>query len=236
MGRSIALPCAGFASKLRVGILKRIFVNSCDEISGEIYDWVQVTVSLSDFHTSMEESPTDYYHDDLGFLTEEDMTFIHTTLGRDILSVAEMNNVLNDPKLRKQVLDSPAILDALNNDSGKLTVSEYFYFTTLVRQVMLTAGLDSPEYTQNVATSLVRMSNMRRKLMERADSNSRYVPLNMKVLVEDGIYGSNLHITCRMAPYEMVLEGFLANVGAFNKQPTGSLLSAQGPTLEGDSL
>lgn len=176
------------------------------------------------------------YHDDIGFLTEDDMAFIHTTLGRDILSIAEMNTVLNDPKLRKQVLDSPSVLDALNRDMDKLCVSEYFYFTTIVRQVMLTAGLDSPEYTQNVATSLVRMSNLRRKLMERTDSSSRYVPVDMKVLVEDGIYGSNLHITCRMSPYEMVLEGFLANVGAFNKQPAGSLLSAHGPMLEGDPL
>jgi hypothetical protein len=175
------------------------------------------------------------YHDDIGFLTEEDMAFIHNTLGRDILSVAELNSVLNDERLRKQVLDSPAILEALSRDKDKLCVSEYFYFTTIVRQVMLTAGLDSNEYTQNVATSLVRMSNMRRKLMERADSSSRYVPVDLKVLVEDGIYGSNLHITCRMSPYEMVLEGFLANVGAFKKQEEGSLLSAHGPVLDGDT-
>lgn len=175
------------------------------------------------------------YHDDIGFLTEEDMAFIHGTLGRDILTVAELNTVLNDEALRKQVLDSPALLEAVVRDKDSLCISEYFYFTTLVRQVMLTAGLDSPDYTQNVASSLVRMSNMRRKLMERADSSSRYVPVNLNVLVEDGVYGSNLHITCRMSPYEMVLEGFLANAGAFNKQEESSLLSAHGPVLEGDA-
>jgi hypothetical protein len=184
----------------------------------------------------MDESPIESYHDDIGFLTEEDMAFIHTALGRDILSVAEMNAVLNNPKLRGQVLDSPMILEKLQKEREGLCVSEYFYFTTVVRQVMLTAGFDAPEYTQNVASSLVRMSGLRRKLMERKDSSSRYVPVDMNVLVEDGIYGSNLKITCRMSPYEMVLEGFLANVGAFNKQSPGSVLSAHGPMLEGGSL
>jgi hypothetical protein len=166
----------------------------------------------------MEEFHNEAYHDDIGLLTQEDMAFIHDTRGRDILSAEELNVVLNNPQLRKQVLDSPALLEALNRNRSKLCVSEYFYFTTCVRQVMLTAGLDAPEYTQNVSSSLVRMSNMRRKLMDRADSNSRYVPVDLNVLVEDGNYGSNLRISCRMPPYEMALEGFLADIGAFNKQ------------------
>ena len=176
----------------------------------------------------MEEIHNEAYHDDIGLLTEDDMAFIHETLGRDLLSVEEFNAVINNEKLRGQVLDSPALMEELHRREGSLCVSEYFYFTTLVRQVMLQAGLEQPEYTQNVASSLVRMAGMRRKLLERSDSTARYAPLDLKVLVEDGKYGSNLRISCRMPPYEMVLEGFLADIGAFKKQP-GAPLTVKGP-------
>ena len=166
----------------------------------------------------MQNGPEEIYRDDIGFLTQEDMAFIHDTLGRDILTAGELNVVLNNPTLRAQVLDSPALLDALNKNRSHLCVSEYFYFTTTVRQVMLSAGINREEYTQNVASSLVRMSNMRRKLLDRADSSSRYDCFDMKVLQEDGPYGSNLRINCSMPPYEMVLEGFLADGEAFHKQ------------------
>lgn len=183
----------------------------------------------------MEEIQPTAYHDDIGLLTQDDMAFIHETLGHDILSVEEMNTVLNNPKLRKQVLDSPALYEALVKNKDKLCVSEFFYFTITARQVLLTAGLQAQEYTQNVARSLVRMSNMRRKLLDRMDSNTRYAPVNLKVLIEDGNYGSNLKISCAMPPYEMVLEGFLANLSAF-KHTEGSLLHPQGNSTQDNNF
>ena len=176
----------------------------------------------------MDESPLEAYHDDIGLLTSEDMAFIHDTLGRDILNVKELNSVLNNPKLRSQVLDSPALLDAVNKNRETLCISEYFYFTTVVRQVMLAAGLEAPEYTQNVSSSLVRMSGMRRKLLDRKDTTARYVPVNLDVLREDGKFGSSLRISCRMSPYEMVLEGILADDKAF--QHDNITIAASGGT------
>jgi len=181
----------------------------------------------------MEEIHNEAYHDDIGLLTEDDMAFIHDTLGRDLLSVEEFNAVINNEKLRGQVLDSPALMEELRKREGNLCVSEYFFFTTAVRQVMLAAGLTAPEYTQNVASSIVRMAGLRRKLLERSDSSARYAPMDLRVLVEDGAYGSNLHISCRMPPYEMVLEGFLADINAFHKQSSGSEIPANGSHLDG---
>jgi hypothetical protein len=150
-----------------------------------------------------------FYHDDIGLLTQEDMAFVHSTLGRDILTVEELNVVLNNPELRAEVLDSPAILDALNKNRSNLCVSEFFYFTTTVRQVMLAADVTSEEYTQNVASSLVRMSNMRRKLLARSDSSAKYDKFDMNVLCKDAKHGRNMRVTCKMPPYEMVLEGMI---------------------------
>jgi hypothetical protein len=163
----------------------------------------------------MDESSLEAYRDDIGLLTQEDMAFIHDTLGRDILNVKELNSVLNNPTLRAQVLDSPALLEAVNKNRCALCISEYFYFTTIVRQVMLAAGLEAPEYTQNVSSSLVRMAGMRRKLLDRKDSSARYTPVNLDILREDGKYGSSLRINCKMPPYEMVLEGLVADAKAF---------------------
>jgi len=163
----------------------------------------------------MEEIHEEAYHDDIGLLTAEDMSFVHDTIGRDILSEEELNLVLNNPKLRSQILDSPALSEALCTNLTHLNVSEFFYYSIMVRQVMLTAGLEAEEYTQNVASSLVRMANMRRKIMERGDFSSRYLPLNLEVLCEEGPYGCNLRISSRMDPYEMVLEGFIADLKAF---------------------
>jgi|GEM_PF-6962603 len=174
----------------------------------------------------MEEIHDEAYRDDIGLLTQEDMAFIHDTVGRDILSEDELNAVLNNAQLRTQVLDSPALFGAMSSDLGGLNVSEFFYYSTLVRQVMLTSGIEAEEYTQNVASSLVRMATMRRKIMERADSNSRYMPLNLDVLVEEGPYGCNLSIKGRMDPYEMVLEGFIANMKAFNNHESIDIIKA----------
>jgi len=162
----------------------------------------------------MQQSPGELYRDDIGLMTQEDMAFIHNTLGRDLFSVEELNMVVNNPALRSQVLDSPALLESLNRDRDALCVSEYFYFTTTVRQVMLAADVNSEEYTQNIASSLVRMSNMRRKLLQRSDSSSRYDRFDMSVLREDGKFGSNLRILCKMPPFEMVLEGIVADKDA----------------------
>jgi hypothetical protein len=178
----------------------------------------------------MHDTPNEAYHDDIGLLTQEDMAFVHETLGRDLLSAGEFNAMINNPALRSQVLDSPTLLEALNRDRAKLCVSEYFYFTTTVRQVMLNAGLEGAEYTQNVSSSLVRMANMRRKLLERANSSSRYVPVEMNVLQEDGKYGSNMRISCKMPPYEMVLEGFLADTKAF-KHESANIVGAHNAGL-----
>ena len=179
----------------------------------------------------MEEIHDEAYRDGIGLLTQDDMAFIHETLGRDLLSVEEFNAALASETLRAQILDSPALLDALRKKGRDLCVSEYFFFTTTVRQVMLTAGLEAQGYTENVASSLVRMAGMRRKLLERSDSSARYTPLDLRVLVEDGMYGSSLKISCRMPPYEMVLEGFLADAEAFGKK--SAAISAKGTDVSG---
>lgn len=165
----------------------------------------------------MEEVHYEAYHDDIGLLTPEDMAFIHDTLGRDILSEEEVSAVLNNPALRSQVLDSPVLFETMLAKLRELKVSEYFYYSTQVRQVMLSAGLVADDYTQNVASSLVRMANMKRKHLERADSSSRYLPLDMEVLVEEGRYGCNITIKAGMEPFDMVLEGFVAKIEAFGK-------------------
>jgi len=163
----------------------------------------------------MQPSPRELYRDDIGLLTQEDMAFIHETLGREIFSVEEMNLALNNPVFRAQILDSPALMEALNRQRNKLCVSEFFYFTTTVRQVMLSAGVSAEEYTQNIASSLVRMANLRRKQLQRSDTSARYDKFDMSVLCEDGQYGQTMRITCKMPPFEMVLEGLVANKDAF---------------------
>jgi len=185
----------------------------------------------------MEEIHKDAYKDDVGLLTAEDMAFIHQTLGRDILTTTDLNSLLNDRTSRAKVLDSPSLFEAMMANSRGLEVSEYFFYCTIVRQVMLTAGLEAEEYTQNVASSLVRMAGMRRKLLDRDDSSAPYVPVeNLRVLREDGQYGSNLRISCRMDPYELLLEGFIANVGAIKEGGEAGVLHAPEDVAEGGSL
>jgi hypothetical protein len=159
----------------------------------------------------MEQTPEELYRDDIGLLTQEDMAFIHNTLGRDLFSVDELNTVINNPAFRSKILDSPVLMEAMNRNRDTLCISEFFYFTTMVRQVMLAADVNSDDYTQNIASSLVRMSNMRRKFLKRSDSSSRYDRFDMRVLREDGKLGGNMRITCRMPPFEMVLEGIVSD-------------------------
>ncbi len=197
--------------------------------------YIQVTMPGADFHCYMEEIHYEAYHDEIGLLTAEDMAFIHETLGRDILSEEEVNAIVNDPQMRNRVLDSPAIFDALGADITGLNVSEFFYYSTLVRQVMLNAGLDAEEYTQNVASSLVRMANMKRKHVERSDFSCRYLPLDMEVLVEEGRYGCNITISARMEPYDMKLEGFVANISAFSKKDDEVFSAAKNQMPQSDA-
>ncbi len=166
-----------------------------------------------------EDHATDCYRDDLGLLTQADMSFIHSVIGRDLITAEELNGVLNEPKLRQQVIDSPRLMEIMVEKRRQLEVSEYFYYSVFVRQVLLAAGLEDAQYAENIATSMVRMANMQRKALGRSKSSSRYMPVNLQIVREDGQYGSHIRIYSRMDPYEMLLEGFQVNVDAYGASP-----------------
>lgn len=163
----------------------------------------------------MEEIQSEVYHDDLGLLTADDLAFVHEVIGHDMLSSSELNTLLNEPTLRRQVLDSPALYESVVRDLAQLSISEFFYYCTVVRQGMLAAGLEDQDYTENVAASLVRMAGMQRKCLERGNSNSRYVPVDLSITRERGEFGSHIRIYSRMDPYEMLLEGFQVDLSAY---------------------
>jgi hypothetical protein len=166
---------------------------------------------------AMEEVHDEVYRDDLGLLTPDDIAFVHGVIGHDLLSADELNRLLNEATLRRQVLDSPAIYEAVVSDLTRLNISEFFYYSIIVRQAMLAAGLESQDYTENVAASLVRMASLQRKSLNRLDSPGRYRPVNLHIMKESGEYGSHIRIYSRMEPYEMLLEGFVVDVGAYSK-------------------
>lgn len=157
----------------------------------------------------------DVYQDDLGLMTPADMEFLHSILGKDLLTARELNGVVNEPTLRRQVLDSPKLFEEVAKSSNDLNISEFFYYSIIVRQAMITAGLEQSDYTENVAASLVRMAHMQRKSLKRDDSCSRYLPVNLQVIKERGPYGCHIRIMSKMDPFEMFLEGFQVDANGY---------------------
>lgn len=173
----------------------------------------------ADFPWCMDEtSDIEMYQDDLGLLTPADMNFLHTILGRDLLSAKELNGVVNEPTLRRQVLDSPKLFEEVSKPDTQLSISEFFYYCIIVRQVMILAGLEHGDYTENVAASLVRMAHMQRKSLKRDDSCSRYMPVNLQVIKERGPYGCHIRIISKLDPFEMFLEGFQVDATGYEME------------------
>jgi len=158
------------------------------------------------------------YFDREGLLTEEDIRFIHAVLGDSFVSLVELCEILEDAEMRQDILESRCLFNALLDNRQRMKVSEYFYYSTLVRQVLVEAGLPEPGYLDRVVSALMRMIEMQRIHLERHHGDSvRYFPVNLSVLRWQSSQGEALLIFSEIDPFQMVLEGVVKN----SEAPTG---------------
>ncbi|MGI8601939.1 MAG: hypothetical protein ACR2OZ_02960 [Verrucomicrobiales bacterium] len=96
-------------------------------------------------------------------LTPADLAFLIDVLGRDGNDDA-LQALLGDEEAFLQILDLPAVFQALINSPAIVDVSPRFYFYVMARHVFRRAGLDDVPVTEYVSTVLTdRLSSARRR-------------------------------------------------------------------------
>jgi hypothetical protein len=157
-----------------------------------------------------------------GLCSEADLFFIHRVLGENIVSLGELCEILTDAEMRRDILDSRCLFQEMVDHPEQLNISEPFYYTTLVRQVMLEAGLPEMGYTTRTVDALLRMIGLQRAHLDRHFGETvRYYPLNLSVLCRKENGRQHLRIFSIVEPYQLLLEGSLDSL-THNPSANGS--------------
>ncbi|MCW5557880.1 MAG: hypothetical protein KIT22_08620, partial [Verrucomicrobiae bacterium] len=94
--------------------------------------------------------------------TAADVSFILAALGRHPSDLDALRQLLADDASRDQLLDSPALYQAVLVRAGCLVISPHLYFYVLVRHTLLSAGVEHREVADYVAELLTEFTRTER--------------------------------------------------------------------------
>ena len=93
--------------------------------------------------------------------TGDDFDFVVRTLAKNPGNKVGLVELLTDIEARDQILDHDALVRAVLEGPGNLTISPQFYFYILARLVLKRSGIDDRTLTDYVAALLEKFSQMR---------------------------------------------------------------------------
>src|SRR5271156_7222976 len=93
--------------------------------------------------------------------TGDDFDFVVRTLAKSPGNKVGLVELLTDIEARDQILDHDALVRAVLDGPGNLTISPQFYFYILARLVLKRSGIDGRPLTDYVAALLENFSQMR---------------------------------------------------------------------------
>jgi hypothetical protein len=93
--------------------------------------------------------------------TGDDFDFVVRTLAKNPENKIGLVELLTDIETRDQILDHDALVRAVLEGPGNLTISPQFYFYILARLVLKRSGIDDRALTDYVAALLEKFSQMR---------------------------------------------------------------------------
>ncbi len=93
--------------------------------------------------------------------TGDDFDFVVRTLAKNPGNKVGLVELLTDIETRDQILDHDALVRAVLEGPGNLTISPQFYFYILARLVLKRSGIDDRALTDYVAALLEKFSQMR---------------------------------------------------------------------------
>jgi hypothetical protein len=140
-------------------------------------------------------------------LSVEDFEFIVTSLARDgeEQALARLRDLLVDPSVRDEALDSDRLVQALLENPRAVTVSARLYFYVLTRRVLRQFGREVADY---IATVLVTFLEMRRvrTLPHHTENVVDYVS-DMLAALSRASVEEEFHIRAHVGNYTLFMSG-----------------------------
>lgn len=151
------------------------------------------------------DQPNNAIHNPVDLLETEDVGFIHRILGSDLVSIQELTNLLRDDDMRQDILDSRCIYNAISDEFDSLQISLYFYLYIVIRQILLSAELEEPRYTEETVAAYIKMCRLQQENGEE-EPDYHYPDVNLQILREETPSGEKVRIAGKLDRFLIVLQ------------------------------
>jgi hypothetical protein len=138
-------------------------------------------------------------------LSADDFAFIVTSLARGERSLASLRDLLTDPQVRDEALDSDRLFHALLESTHALPVSARLYFYVLTRRVLKQFGRDVADYIATVLVAFLEMRRLR-TLPNHPENVVDYVS-DMLAALSKASSEEEFHIRTHVGNYTLFMSG-----------------------------
>lgn len=138
-------------------------------------------------------------------LSADDFEFVVSSLGRDERTWVALRDMLTDPNVRDEALDSDRVFHALLEDPHAVTVSPRLYFYVLVRRVLRSFDRDVADYVATVLVTFLEMRRLR-TLPDHPENVVEYVS-DMLAALARASAEDEFHIRAHVGNYTMFMSG-----------------------------
>src|SRR3984893_10817395 len=138
--------------------------------------------------------------------TGEDFNFIIRTLAKDPGQKVSLVQLLTDLETRDEVLDHEALISAVLEKPGHLTISPQFYFYILARLVLKRSGINDRTLADYVAALLEKFSQVRQMRTSVQNLETRYLSDLLLALMNASSYQTFL-IRAHIGNYALFISG-----------------------------
>jgi hypothetical protein len=146
--------------------------------------------------------------------TGEDFSFIVRTLAKHPGQKVSLVQLLTDLETRDEILDHEALISAVLEKPGHLTISPQFYFYILARLVLKRSGINDRTLADYVAALLEKFSQVRQLSSPVTDVEAHYISDLLLALRKASPYQTFL-IQAHVGNYALFISGiFYENIAS----------------------
>lgn len=138
-------------------------------------------------------------------LSADDFEFVVSSLGRDENAWASLRDLLTEPRVRDEALDSDRVFHALLEDPHAVTVSPRLYFYVLVRRVLRKFDRGVADYIATVLVTFLEMRRLR-TLPDHPENVVDYVS-DMLAALAKASAEDEFHIRAHVGNYTLFMSG-----------------------------
>lgn len=142
-------------------------------------------------------------------LTNNDLAFLQSVLAPDGSAVEALLNLLADPPMRDQLLDEPAVFQAVLEQPLPINISPRLYFYVLVRHRFNECGLDDRALADYVASLMA--DSMAHSSLFRAGSGSArqaaFYAMDEMAHIQQAGFCERFYLTVCLAEKSLVVTG-----------------------------